>query len=119
MLQHLATVDHTTRDALVAVDGDEIVAVARYDAARGLPGTAEVAVVVEDAWQRHGVASQLLQELAPLAASRGYTVFAAFMLGENRPAAELVRALNPKARMKWQSGELAAEMPIVPLKRPA
>jgi GNAT superfamily N-acetyltransferase len=115
-LAHLANVDHTSRDALVALDGDEIIGVARYDAAKGLPNTAEVAIVVEDAWQRHGIARQLLNDLAQLAARRGFTVLTAFMLGENRPAAELVRALNPNARMRWSAGELAAEMP---LRRPA
>ena len=49
----LTSVDHGSRDALVALDGDEIVAVARYD---GKPdrNTAEIAVTVEDAWQRRG-----------------------------------------------------------------
>ena len=36
-LLRLADVDHVRRDALVALDGDEIVAVARYDAVRPSP----------------------------------------------------------------------------------
>ena len=43
----LASVDHGRRDALVALDGDEIVAVARYDGRAG-QSTAEIAVTVED-----------------------------------------------------------------------
>jgi len=47
-LLRLADVDHARRDALVALDGDEIVAVARYDAAPGAT-EAELALTVEDA----------------------------------------------------------------------
>src|SRR5438105_3255481 len=62
-LIRLADVDHCRRDALVALDDDEIVAVARYDE---LPGAdpsvardAEIAVTVEDVWQHRGVGRQL------------------------------------------------------------
>src|SRR5687768_15278424 len=47
MLHHLAEVDHERRQAIVAVDGDEVVGVARYDPADD-DQHAEVAVVVED-----------------------------------------------------------------------
>ena len=63
-LLHLVEVDHCRRDALVALDGDEIVAVARYDGL-GVPGTrdAEIALTVEDAWQRRGVGRRLIRRL--------------------------------------------------------
>src|SRR5205814_8043687 len=50
-LLRLADVDHGRRDALVALDGDEIVGVARYDARPGST-EAEIALTIEDAWQR-------------------------------------------------------------------
>ncbi len=54
MLTWFTNVDHDRREALVAVHGNEIVAVARYD---GQPGSAdaEIAVTVEDAWQHQGI----------------------------------------------------------------
>ena len=60
----LTSVDHGRRDALVALDGDEIVAVARYDGTRRTANTAEIAVTVEDAWQHQGVGRRLTRRLA-------------------------------------------------------
>lgn len=111
-LQYLANVDHHVRDALVAVVDDEIIGVARYDKVSGYPNAAEMAVVVEDAWQRHGVATKLLHQLTELARARGYAMFTASMLGDNRPVVALIKALNPSARIKWDGGTLAAEIPL-------
>ena len=63
-LLRLADVDHDRRDALVALDGDEIVAVARYDGRPGQPDEAEIAITVEDAWQHRGVGKRLAVRLA-------------------------------------------------------
>ena len=112
MLEHLANVDHLDRDAIVAVVDDEIVGVARYYKVAGYPNTAEIAILVEDAWQRHHVATLLVNELSTLARERGFTMFTAAMLGDNQPVVSLIRALNPSARIKWDSGTLAAEIPL-------
>jgi len=112
VLQHLAAVDHWDRDAIVAVVDDEIIGVARYDRTAGYPNVAEIAVVVEDAWQRHHVASVLLNELAMRARHRGFSVFTASMLGDNRPVVSLVKAMNPRSSIKWDGGTLAAQVPI-------
>ena len=66
----LASVDHGRRDALVALDGDEIVAVARYDSRPG-DSAAEVAVTVEDAWQHQGIGGRLTKRLARRAVDHG------------------------------------------------
>lgn len=52
----------TNREALVALDGANIVAIGRYDR---LPGTddAEVAFVVADSWQGDGAGAELLKRL--------------------------------------------------------
>jgi GNAT superfamily N-acetyltransferase len=68
-LDRLTMLDHDRREALVALDDDEIVAVARYERASG--GDAHVMLVVRDDHQGHGVGSKLLQELAALARERG------------------------------------------------
>jgi RimJ/RimL family protein N-acetyltransferase len=115
-LEHLATVDHADREAMVAVVDDEIIGVARYDRVKDFPNAAEIAVVVEDAWHRHHIATVLLEALTQRAQAQGYSMFTASMLGDNQPIVSLVRALNPKTRVKWDAGTLAAEMP---LRRPA
>jgi GNAT superfamily N-acetyltransferase len=111
-LLRLADVDHGRRDALVALDGDEIVAVARYD---GRPGSnqAEIALTVEDAWQHRGLGQRLAVRLAGLATGRGYDTFVATMLPDNRAALGLVHKLVPQATVRWAGGEYEADMPLV------
>lgn len=111
-LRRLATVDHDDREALVAVVDDEIIAVARYD--RSAPGapTAEVAIVVEDAWHGHHVATWLLDRLSRLAVRRGITTFTATALANNSPILSLMRHMNPRAHVTFEGGELLAELPL-------
>jgi GNAT superfamily N-acetyltransferase len=124
-LLHLAHVDHGRRDALVALDGDEIVAVARYDERNGderngdgrnADGTnrheAEIALTVEDTWQHRGVGFRLARRLAALASDRGYETFVATMLPDNRAALGLVRKLVPDADVRFAGGEYEATMPL-------
>ena len=107
----LTAVDHDRRDALVALDGDEIVAVARYDA---LPdtGTAEVAVTVEDAWQHRGIGRRLTARLARRAVDHGIESFTASVMAENRPALGLLRKLSPDASVQFEGGGYEASMPL-------
>ena len=111
MLHWLANVDHDCREALVALDGDEIVAVARYD---GKPGcsAAEIAVTVEDAWQHRGIGLKLSRLLAASALDHGFESFIANMLAENRPALGLVRKLAPDAKVTWDSDGYFAQLPL-------
>lgn len=85
-IERFTNVDHDRREALVALDGDQIVAVARYDRMPDA-GTAEVAFVVAEDWRRRGVATRLLHRLAELATERGMTRLVADTLCENRPMA--------------------------------
>jgi GNAT superfamily N-acetyltransferase len=69
-LSYLTEIDHHDHEALAAVDPatDEIVGVARY--VRGEePHLAEASIVVADDWQGRGVATALLERLAPLGAA--------------------------------------------------
>jgi len=107
----LASVDHRDRDALVALDGDEIVAVARYDGQAGTQA-AEIAVTVEDAWQRQGLGKRLAARLARRAAGRGIESFEAVVQPDNRAALGLLRKLSPNASVRFDHGEYAASMPL-------
>jgi GNAT superfamily N-acetyltransferase len=120
-LLRLANVDHRRRDALVALDGDEIVAVTRYDGMRGpdrstLP-EAEIAVTVDDAWQHLGVGESLTRQLAAVARDRGFTTFVARILPENRAALGLMRKLSPHATVKFD-GDYEARVPLASVRAP-
>ncbi len=115
MLARLTDVDHLRRDALVALDGPDIVAVARYDAARpDEPETrdAEIAVTVVDAWHRRGLGHRLLERLEALAGSRGYDAFVVRILPENRAALELVHKFDPDVNVYFAGGEYEARIPF-------
>lgn len=92
-VEHLTHVSYTDRMALVATIGqgsdEQIIAVVRYeglDAAR-----AEVAFLVEDRWQHHGIATALLHRLAAYARALGYTTFVAEVLANNAAMREVLR----------------------------
>jgi ribosomal protein S18 acetylase RimI-like enzyme len=107
----LTAVDHDRRDALVALDGDEIVAVARYDAGPEA-GAAEVAVTVEDAWQHQGIGRRLTARLAHRAVDHGIESFTASVMADNRPALGLLRKLSPDASVHFGGGGYEASMPL-------
>lgn len=82
-LERFTHVDHLDREALVAVAGGEIVAVARFDRLEDAM-EAEVAFVVADSWQGRGVGSLLFDRLAHLARTVGISRFVADTLAYNR-----------------------------------
>ena len=108
----LVEVDHDLREALVAVVGGEVVGVARYDRSPADPGTADVAVVVEDAWQGVGVGRQLLGELTQLAARRGVRSLTADVQADNDRMVGLVRRLLPGAVLTPEHGFYAVHSPV-------
>ena len=108
----LVDVDHVLREALVAVVGGEVVGVARYDRSPADPATADVAVVVEDAWQGVGVGRQLLGELTQLAARRGVRTLHADVQADNDRVVALVRRLLPGAVLTPEHGVYAVQSPV-------
>jgi RimJ/RimL family protein N-acetyltransferase len=115
-LRRVANVDHSHRDALVVLDGADIVAIASYDE---LPSTdrraghdAEIAVTVDDAWQHQGIGLRLGRHLAALALERGYDTFVAKTLPTNRAALRLIRKLAPEATVQFASGVYDARLPL-------
>jgi RimJ/RimL family protein N-acetyltransferase len=89
----LLDVDHHDREALLAVDPHtgEGVAVARYAAVPGHPGTAELAVTVADAWQGRGLGSALTDLVIARAREEGFARLHAITMGENRRAQRMLR----------------------------
>ncbi len=115
-LLHLAGLDHELHEALVAQIDHEIVGVARYDG-RPEEDDAEVAVIVDDAWQDRGLGTSLLHHLARAGARRGLVAFRATVLGENRRALPFLRRLSPDADVRFRDGEYEVYAPF--RRRPA
>jgi GNAT superfamily N-acetyltransferase len=111
-LDYFVNVDHDSRDALVAMHHDDIVAVARYD---GTVATreAEVALAVDDEWQRRGIGRQLMQRLAGLARVRDFDLLIANILPENRAALALVRDIAPSASVQFHDGTYHVTVPLL------
>jgi RimJ/RimL family protein N-acetyltransferase len=103
-------VDHVDREAFVALDGEFIAAVGRYD--RVAPDTAEIAIVVGEPYQHQGLATTLLDLLGEHARAVGITKFVADTFGDNRGAIALIRHWAPERTSSFQDGFLHFEMAI-------
>ena len=112
LLKKLVDVDHCDREALIALDDQGIVGVARYGTGHG--GSHDVAVVVADDWQGHGLGALLIRRLAHIARLRGISSFHATMLGDNQRAQALVLGLSRKAKLRYEGGYLEADIPLRP-----
>jgi RimJ/RimL family protein N-acetyltransferase len=113
LLAHLCTVDYRRRFALVAGDAATRrgVAVARYETTG--PGVAEVAVAVDPAWRRVGLATALVELLAEAALERGLHSFDASYLAGNLPVAAIVHLVGD-ARAFVRQGVAEVEVALDP-----
>ena len=95
-LTYLTDVDQRSHTAFAAIDPEDgaIVGVARYAAEPELPGTADVALFVIDAWQGQGIATLLGRRLVEHADAQGVARLAASTFAENRPARAVLRRLG-------------------------
>ena len=89
-IRRLVEVDYESRFALVAFGDGRGVAIARYEPLPEQPGVAEVAVAVDPAWRRVGLATVLVRLLAEAAVSRGITQFVVTYFAQNVDVAAIV-----------------------------
>ncbi|MCE0767539.1 bifunctional GNAT family N-acetyltransferase/acetate--CoA ligase family protein [Pseudonocardia kujensis] len=122
-LERFVTVDHHKRVAFVALLGDEIIAVGRYEglgdpAEPDAPVTsAEVAFVVRDDHQGRGLGSILLEHLAAAARENGLDRFEAEVLVENHTMVRVFREAGYQVRRAFAEGVLHLEFDIDPTER--
>lgn len=111
-LHRFVTVDHHDREALVVVCGPRLLAVGRYD--RLAPGSpeAEVAVVVEDAYQGRGIGSVLLARLAEAARENGIRRFVGEVLWQNAGMLRMLSRLGDQVRRRYADGLVHIAVPI-------
>ena len=114
-LTYLTDVDHRTHEALVAVEpaSGRIVGVARYATVSGAQDTADVAIVVADELQRHGIGTRLLRDLCERAVENGIEHLVATTLHENRAARVLLRRIGFRTR-SVSGGTLELALDLAP-----
>lgn len=112
-LERFTTLDHRERVAFVALLGDDIVAVARYERIDHGP-SAEVAFVVEDRHQSRGLGPILLEHLAAAARERGIARFVAEVLAENAAMLGVFRAAGYQVAREMEDGVFHLEFAIDP-----
>jgi len=116
----LANVDQQQRVAIAAVPAPDvrgpILAVGRFHAdaqstaadggGEAGPRRAELALLVEDAYQRQGLGRALLQRIVDEAARRTLGVLYGSMLYDNRPALRLLRTSGHPLHVAWYGGDV-------------
>ena len=110
-VQRFSRVDYRDRLALVAEHDGRLIAVGRYDRR---PGTveAEVAFVVADECQHHGIGSLLLDELADAARAHGVETFVADTLEENLTMLEVFTHSGFPITRSYEYGTVSLRFPI-------
>ncbi|HEX3334188.1 MAG TPA: GNAT family N-acetyltransferase [Acidimicrobiales bacterium] len=106
-------VDYVDRLALVATIDDRFIAVGRFDRAPGAT-EAEVAFVVDDEYQHHGVGTLLLDELARAARERGVDTFVAETLAENRAMLDVFHHAGFAVTATSSFGAVTLRFPVAP-----
>lgn len=96
-------VDHHDREAIAAVEAGEVVGVAQYSRPAGA-SEADLAIVVADGWQRHGLGTRLIAALAERAAEEGIDRFSVDIQGDNYGALRLLKRVAPGTRLAFSAG---------------
>jgi acetyl coenzyme A synthetase (ADP forming)-like protein len=115
LVERLLEPDWVERGALLgtfAEDGDEhVVAVANYERLRD-PTVAEAAFSVADEYQRKGIGTRLLEQLARRAAAVGIESFLAEVLSDNRDMLGVFESAGFELTRELAGGETEVRFPI-------
>ncbi len=116
-VKHFCTVDYDNSFALVATLGEDaeekIIAVGRY---HQLPrqDSAEIAFVVEDAYQGKGIGTHLLERLAEIAREKGIRTFEAEVLAENQQMMKVLEDMGFRTDREMDYGVYRIVQDIAP-----
>jgi RimJ/RimL family protein N-acetyltransferase len=118
-LRYLTEIDHHDHEALGAVDraSGRGVGVARYVRTFEDAQAAEIAVTVVDEWQRRGLGTELLAQLAQRAREEGIRRFTALVGADNVAMTALVRTAGADL-VRRESATLVYEIPLIPREGP-
>ncbi|WP_405112264.1 GNAT family N-acetyltransferase [Micromonospora sp. NBC_01405] len=113
-LRRFVVVDHRDREAFVVLAADRIVAVGRYERLGPQAPEAEVAFVVEDAYQGRGIGSVLLEHLADAARRAGIVRFVAEVLPANGAMLRVFADFGYQVQRQYADGVVHLSFPIAP-----
>ncbi|MEO3777335.1 GNAT family N-acetyltransferase [Micromonospora sp. B11E3] len=113
-LERFVNVDHRDREAFVVLAGGRIVAVGRYERLGPQAPEAEVAFVVEDAYQGRGIGSVLLEHLADAARRAGIVHFVAEVLPTNGAMQRVFADFGYQVQRQYADGVVHLNFPIAP-----
>ena len=116
-LERFVNVDHHDREAFVIVSGPRITAVGRYERLGTDSPEAEVAFVVEDAYQGRGIGSVLLEHLAEAARENGIERFVAEVLPQNGGMLRVFSDFGYQIQRRYADGVVHLSFPIAPTER--
>jgi acetyl coenzyme A synthetase (ADP forming)-like protein len=105
--------DWQERGALLASLDGSIVAIANWVRLRD-PRAAEIAFTVGDEYQRRGIGTRLLEQLAARAAEAGIEEFVAEVLHDNAAMLAVFRDAGFRVTRAAEGGELEIRFPIAP-----
>ncbi len=112
--------DWSARGSLVGVMGDaddeRIVAIGNYVRLRD-PHLAEAAFAVADDFQRKGIGTRMVEQLAQRAAAHGIEAFIAEVLAENATMLSVFENIGFRASRTLESGVVEVRFPIEPTER--
>ncbi|WP_208029107.1 bifunctional acetate--CoA ligase family protein/GNAT family N-acetyltransferase [Rhabdothermincola sediminis] len=115
-LERLTSIDYVTRMAFVALEGDDIVAMASYDVWRAAD-EAEVAFIVDDAHQGRGLATVLLEYLIVAARENGLRALTAQVLPSNRRMLSVFHNAGFAVSSEFDEGVIKLRLGLEPTER--
>jgi len=120
LVEQLLDPNWVERGALLgtfADDGKEVVvAVGNYERLRD-PTFAEAAFAVADPYQRRGIGTRLVEQLAERAGREGIDRFVAEVLSDNRDMLGVFEGLGFELTRELAGGEIEIQFPIAPTER--
>jgi acetyltransferase len=116
-LEKMTHIDYEKQMAIVALiqeDGrQKMIAVGRYTLDAENPDEAEFAIVVQDAFQRKGIGTEVLKHLAHVAKLQGVRVIIGYIMNENYPMFGVLRKSELKmTKRNWDRGITRVDIPI-------
>jgi RimJ/RimL family protein N-acetyltransferase len=105
-IRQICQIDYCMEMVLVASSVNapqDVIALASYAATEEVPDEAEITILVEDAWQGHGLGTLLLERLTAYAVLHGIHTFTAFVNKENKQILNFVeQSILPSTRVLTQ-----------------